>query len=222
MGWDYPLDTQLLRQVIHQVCTAYPQPDSRVRLDVLAQPAPALPGSKTSRLTVALSPFPPYPPQIYTQGVEVGLVDRLRRNQPMIKDARFEIERRPYQTDKYHEQLLVDEAGRLLEGMTSNFYGVRDGVLYTAGEGALEGIAQRIVLEQADILGISVRREAIHLDDIATLDEAALSSSSRALVPIIKIEEQVIGNGRPGPITHQILTAYRAFLSHEIRPALPQ
>ncbi len=220
MGWDYPLDTQLIRRVIHEVCTAYPQPDSRVRLDVLAEPPPGRPGMKRSRMTIALSPFPPYPQEIYTQGVEVGLVDRLRRDRPKIKDARFVIERRPYQTTEYHEQLLVDENGYLLEGMTSNFYAVRNGTLYTAGEGILEGIAQKIILQQAEVLGIPVRLEAVHVDDIPMLDEAALSSSSRALVPVVKIGERVIGDGRPGPITRQILAAYLTFLSREIRPAI--
>ena len=221
MGWDYPLDKQLLRQVIHQLCTAYPQQNSRVRLDVLARPPPVPPGSKTGRLTLALSPFPPPPPEIYTQGVEVGLVEQLHRDKPLIKDARFVLQRRPFQSDQYYEQLLLGDDGRLLEGLTSNFYGIRDGILYTAGKGILEGIARRIILQQAEALNIPVRLEAIHINEIARLDEAALSSASRALVPIVKIGDQIIGIGRPGPLTRQILDAYRAFLTHQIRPAIP-
>lgn len=217
-GWDYPLNKRLIRQVLHEICTAYPQENSRVRLDVLAEP---LEGSG-SRLTVALSPFPPYPPEIYTDGVEVGLVDKLHRDQPLIKDARFVLERRPYQSDKYHEQLLVDENGRILEGMTSNFYGVRNGVLYTAGAGVLEGVARRIVLQQAEALGIPVQFEAVPVAEIGGLDEAALSSASRALVPVVSIGGQVIGDGRPGPSTTQILAAYQAFLKQEIRPAISE
>lgn len=220
IGWDYPLDKQVIRQVIHQVCTAYPQENSRVRLDVLAEPPPVPPGGKTSRLTLALAPFPPPPPEIYTQGVEVGLADDLRRDKPLIKDARFVLQRRPYQTDQYYERLLLDEDGRLLEGTTSNFYGIRDGILYTAGEGVLEGIGRQIVLQQAEALGIPVRLEAVHIQEIAVLDEAALSSSSRALIPVVKIGDEVIGNGRPGPLTRQLLEAYRAFLTREIRPAI--
>ncbi|MFZ0547590.1 MAG: aminotransferase class IV [Candidatus Promineifilaceae bacterium] len=224
MGWDYPLDQHHLRQVIHQLCTAYPQQNSqgnsRVRLDVLAEPPTTPPGSETSRLTIALSPFPSVPPELYTQGVEVGFADHLHRDRPLIKDAHFVLQRRSYQSGSYYEQLLIDENGNILEGMTSNFYGIRDGVLYTAGAGVLEGVARRIVLQQAEKLGIPVRLEAIHINDIANLNEAALSSSSRALVPIVKIGGQIIGNGRPGPITRQILEAYRAFLTREIRPAI--
>jgi branched-chain amino acid aminotransferase len=219
MGWNYPLDRQLIRQVLHRVCTAYPQENSRVRLDVLAE---APPGANGSRLTIALSPFPPYPPEIYTAGVEVGLVDHLHRDKPQMKDARFVLRRRPFQSGKYHEQLLVDDDGRILEGMTSNFYGVRGSILFTAGEGVLEGIARRIVLQQAGILGIPVRYEAIHIQDLAGLDEAAISSASRALVPVVKIDGQVINDGRPGPITTIILKAYRAFMAREIRPAIPE
>lgn len=218
MGWDYPLDNQLIRQVMHEVCTAYPQENSRVRLDVLGAPPPG----SSSRLTIALSPFPPYPPEIYTKGVQVGLVDQLHREQPLIKDARFVLQRRPFQSNQYHEQILVDSNGRLLEGLTSNFYGVRSGALYTAGEGILEGVARRIVLRQAKALGIPVKLEAIQVEEIPLLDEAALSSASRALVPIMQIAGEVIGDGRPGPITTQILNAYRTFVAQEIRPAISQ
>jgi branched-subunit amino acid aminotransferase/4-amino-4-deoxychorismate lyase len=76
-------------------------------------------------------------------------------------------------------------------------------------------------LQQAEALGIPVRLDPVHINDIGRLDEAALSSASRALVPIVKIDGQIIGNGRPGPLTNKILEAYRTFLAREIRPAIP-
>jgi len=54
---------------------------------------------------------------------------------------------------------------------------------------------------------------------LARLDEAALSSSSRAIIPIVQIGEQTIGNGRPGPITAQLLAAYNAYVKQAIQPA---
>jgi branched-chain amino acid aminotransferase len=220
MGWDYDLDRPLLRQMLHQLCTAYPLPDSRVRLDVLAEPISIPEMGISSRLTLALSPFPPIPPEIYEQGVEVGLADELRREKPLIKDANFVLQRRPFLSAGVYEQLLIDEEGHLLEGMTSNLYGVRDGVLWTAGTGVLEGVARRIVLQQAEALNIPVRLEAIKVEEIETLDEAALSSASRALVPVVRIGGEMIGDGRSGPITRRLLEGYRAFLGREIRAAV--
>ena len=62
--------------------------------------------------------------------------------------------------------------------------------------------------------------QPVHVDQIASLDEAGLCSSSRALIPIVKIGEQVVGNGRPGPICQRILAAYREYVGGEVKTAV--
>ncbi len=219
LNWDYHLDECHLRQALHEVCTAYPYPNARVRFDVLAE-APLYLGTD-SRLLIGLMPFYGVPETYYQNGVKVDLAADLHRANPLAKMAEFAQTRRQYSSNAtVYEYLLIDEAGCLLEGMGSNFYAVRDGILYTAGSGVLEGITRKIILQQTESLGIPVVLEAIHKDEIGSLDEAALSSSSRALLPVVAIGEQVIGNGRPGPICQQILTAYNSFVSQTIQTAI--
>jgi len=114
---------------------------------------------------------------------------------------------------------MLDEDGYILEGTTSNFYAVRDGVLWTAGQGVLEGVARRLVLEVIANLELPLRLDPVHINNISELDEAALSSSSRAIIPIIQIDGQGIGSGRPGPITRRLLRAYQEVVAQVIRPA---
>jgi branched-chain amino acid aminotransferase len=220
LGNDCQLDRPTLRLALHQVCTAFPGPEARVRLDLLAEPALSL--GSNSRLLIALAPFTPLPEDLYRMGVRVGLVSRLRRVTPLAKEAAFIAERRPFleRDDQAYEQLLLDDHGYVLEGATSNFYAVHEGVLRTAGQGVLEGIARKIVLEQAVRQGIPVSFSPIHQDEIGKIDEAALSSASRALVPIVNIAGQVVGSGRPGPVTEKLLQAYRTYVAQEIRPAV--
>ena len=97
---------------------------------------------------------------------------------------------------------------------------MRDGVVHTAGEGVLEGITREIVLKLVTDMGIPLRLEPIAADEIGTLDEAALSGSSRAFLPVVSIAGQTVGDGRPGPITRRVLDAYNAFVTRNIRPAL--
>ena len=120
-----------------------------------------------------------------------------------------------------YEYLLLDSAGRILEGTGTNFWGVRDGVVYTAGEGVLEGITREILLQIISELGIPLRLEAVSAAESATLDEAALSGSSRAFLPVIEIAGQTIGDGRPGPLTGRILAAYNAFVADNVKVAAP-
>jgi branched-chain amino acid aminotransferase len=119
-----------------------------------------------------------------------------------------------------YEYLLLDSAGRILEGTGTNFWAVRDGVVYTAGEGVLEGITREILLQLIGELGISLRLEAVDSGDIASLDEAALSGSSRALLPVVTIDGQTVGDGRPGPIMRRLLAAYNAFVAESVRTAI--
>jgi hypothetical protein len=128
----------------------------------------------------------------------------------------------PISQSPIYEHLLLSESGYILEGTGTNFYGVREGVVWTAGEGVLEGITRRIILSLLPELDIPLRLEAVHVDDIGRLDEAALSGSSRALLPIVEIAGQKVGDGRPGPISRRILAAYQDFVAKNIRPAVNQ
>lgn len=220
LGWDYQLDETLLRQTLHQVCSAYLGANMRVRFDVLAEPASHL--RSDSRVLVALMPFSPPPPELYEHGVAVDFAPDLVRNQPLAKTAGFAQRRRRYPLGQsgVYEYLMLDENGRLLEGTGTNFYGVREGIVYTAGEGVLEGITRQIVLDLLPEIDIPVRLQGITKDEIESLDEAFLSGSSRAILPVVNIAGRQIGNGTPGAIGRRLLMAYNDFVARSIRTAV--
>lgn len=222
LGWTYQLDEVLLRNGLHQACSAYPGEDMRVRFDVLAEPATSL--GSDSRLLIALMPFSPPPPALYENGVAVDIASDLSRNRPLIKAATFAQRRRRYpmgQADVY-EYLMMDENGRLLEGTGTNFYGVRDGVVYTAGEGVLEGITRKIILDLLTEIGIPVHLKAVVGKEVGSLDEAFLTGSSRAVLPVISIAGEQIGNGHPGAIGRRLLIAYNDFVARSIKTAVDE
>jgi branched-chain amino acid aminotransferase len=220
LGWKYRLDDQRLRRALHQVCSAYPAANARVRIDILAR-AIETPGGRTREL-IGLFPFKPIPDALYESGVRVAIASQLSRANPRAKQAQFAQERRPF-LDSHpgaYECLLLDQDGYILEGTTSNFYAVKAGVLWTAGEGVLEGVTRRIVLNVAREAGIPVRLQAVHIDEVERLDECALSSSSRAIVPIVEIDGRTVAGGRPGPVTRRLLAAYNTYVASAIAPAI--
>jgi branched-chain amino acid aminotransferase len=222
LGWDESLlDEAALRRALHEVCTAYPEPEARVRFDFLAGPALSL--GTDSRLLLAIMPFTPPPSELYEQGVSLGIARGLGRKRPLLKTAAFAQQRRAYSQQNNgdcYEYLLLDEQGYILEGTGSNFYAVRDGVLYTAESGILAGITRRIILDLLPQLSISLRLEPVHINDIGQLDEAAMSSSSRALLPVVAIEGKKVGNGRPGPISRRILAAFNEYVAGVVETAV--
>ena len=102
----------------------------------------------------------------------------------------------------------------------SNFWAVRDGEVWTAGEGMLEGVTRKIILALLPELHIPVRLAAVRQDEVPELDEAAISGSSRALVPVVAIGGQQVGDGRPGPIFRRILDAYQEYVAGAVKTAV--
>jgi branched-subunit amino acid aminotransferase/4-amino-4-deoxychorismate lyase len=220
LGWDFQLNRKALRQALHRVCTGYKQLDARVRIDVLA--AGEIQLATSSRVLISLSPYVTIPDSVYQNGVQVRIEAAIPRSQPEVKKAEFAVTRRKYleRDPSRYECLIVDSNRHIVEGTTSNFYGVRDGILWTAGSGVLEGIARMIILKLAGDAHIPVRLDPISVDDLVTLSESALSSASRGLVPIVQIGNQAIGDGLPGPITRKLIEAYRAYVVREITTAI--
>jgi len=219
LGWDYSFDQARMRRALDLICRRGTG-DRRIRIDVLAAPASAY--GTDSRELIACMPFTPPPESLYTQGALTETCSAIQRVDPKAKTADFSLRRRAYASADaaIHEQLLVDSQGRILEGFSSNFYAVGEGRLYTADEGVLDGTVRAIVLELAAHAGVPVVLEAVPLEALRDIQEAAISSSSRGLMPVVRINGRIIGNGRPGPVIKALMRSYRDYLRAQVKPAL--
>lgn len=109
------------------------------------------------------------------------------------------------------EALFVDPLERVLEGATSNVFGVSGNVLVTPPEelGILAGITRAHLLSLAPSLGLQVEVRAIHVGELRGFDELFISSSIRELLPVVRVDEARVGDGRPGPVAARLLAAFR-------------
>ncbi len=219
LGWDYCFDQARMRKALDRICRQGGAGDKRIHIDVLAAPASVY--ASDSRELIACLPFVPPDESLYSQGAETVICAAIERGDPRVKAAEFSVRRRSYaSTDAaIHEQLLVDPRNRILEGFSSNFYAVRDGRLYTAA-GVLDGTVRAIVLKLAARIGVSIVHEAVPVQALGEFQEAAISSSSRGLMPVVKIDDQTIGNGRPGPVIKNLMQHYEAYIDQAIQPAV--
>jgi branched-chain amino acid aminotransferase len=160
-------------------------------------------------------------PEVMAAGVRLGLCS-LRRATPLIKTTDFVRKRRTcFELDpEAYEHLMVDENGFVLEGTSSNFFGVRAGRLVTAGRGVLEGITRRTILELGHEIGLECSLVGIRVTELGELDESFISSSTREIVPAIQVAKVQIGDGRPGPVTRALQVAFRAYADANAEPAV--
>ena len=180
--------------------------ESRVRLVISASDSPGT-------VYVILEPFHPLAETIYKNGVHV-ICRPLERATPRLKSTTF-IERSQPARQLVHGdtfEVLLMRNGRILEGMTSNFFYVKDGILGTARKDILLGVTRRTVLRVARGSGLEIRYRALKREQVLALDEAFITSSSRGIVPVVQIDDVSVGEGVPGPVAKNLLERYNAYV----------
>ncbi len=198
------LDRARLRQTLRQMILDSGFGDVRFRITVGAD-AP-------DECIITLEPFTPPPATLIEHGVVCVTMPNSARQNPLVKSTEWMHQRDDIKQADAYETLLLDNHQHILEGTSSNFYAIRANTLYTAGEGILGGIARAIVLDVAPSI-IPVELTPISLDDIPHIHEAFITSSSRGIIPVVKIDNHTIGDGRVGKITTDLREAYQAWVN---------
>jgi branched-chain amino acid aminotransferase len=119
------------------------------------------------------------------------------------------------------EAVLLDGGGHLTEGTASNLFLVVMDRLLTppAPAGGLPGITREAVVELARAAGIEVGEERLPAGLLAEAQEAFLTNTSWGVLPVVQADEQRIGEGTPGPVTRDLMTAYRDLVTRECAAA---
>jgi branched-chain amino acid aminotransferase len=116
-----------------------------------------------------------------------------------------------------HEGLMLGNDGAILEGLSSNFFAVREGVLRTEADRVLPGLTRALVLALArERLPVELR--PIATGELASVAESFLTSTSRGVLPVVRIDGCAVGAGRPGPITLELMQALELRIASETEP----
>ena len=110
--------------------------------------------------------------------------------------------------NKYETVILLDFDGNVTEGPGFNVFAIKDGVLITPDRGVLAGVSRKTVLEIADYLGIGASIRPLSVDELLAADEVFLSSSGGGVIPIVRVNETIYGNGVKGPISVRLNETY--------------
>lgn len=167
-----------------------------------------------------------FPKEIYEKGIEV-IISSVRASYgdvlpPQIKSlnylshilAKWEATRAGVP-----EAILLSREGYVTEGSAENIFIVKDKCLITPPSwvGILEGITREAVLEIAwDIEEVEdIIEDVFTRYDLYVADECFLCGTAAEVVPVVKVDGRVIGDGKPGPITREIMKRFRELVSKE-------
>jgi branched-chain amino acid aminotransferase len=104
--------------------------------------------------------------------------------------------------------VLVDSAGNVTEGPGFNLFMVRDGRVVTPPRGVLHGITRRTALELCAELGVPTDQVLLSTDAVRAAEEVFITSTSGGIMPVTRIDDRPVGDGRPGPITQRLIALY--------------
>ncbi|GIW73242.1 MAG: branched chain amino acid aminotransferase [Planctomycetota bacterium] len=166
-----------------------------------------------------VKPLEPWPARYYDEGIAVRVVSVVRNEpgsvDPAIKTGNYLnsvlalIEARRAGAD---EAVMLNAHGQLTESTTSNVFLVKDGEVITPAlsSGILSGITRAAVLRLCREQGIPRRETVLTAGALYAADEAFLTSTTRGIMPIAKVDGHPIGAGRPGPLTCRLRAAFAA------------
>ena len=190
--------------------------------DLAATPEPTV--------VIMVKPFEPLPPEHYTNGMRLALVDTLRNHprsvNPLIKANNLlnnALAMRAAQRVGGEEALMCNYRGEITECAMSNFFLVRGGAVLTppSDAGMLEGVTRALVFELGQELGIDVRETTLLPKDLDTADEMFITSTTRGISPVVNVDGRAVGTGTPGPITQRLIERYETRAEEMTMPTPP-
>jgi branched-chain amino acid aminotransferase len=159
-----------------------------------------------------------YPPEFYERGMEIVTVPTTRNLHsalnPAIKSLNYLnniLAKIEANNAGCEEAIMLNAEGFVSECTGDNIFIVKEGCLLTPplSAGALYGITRQVVMELAAQSGLKVSEPNLSRHDLFNADECFLTGTGAELVPIVKIDGRVIGTGKPGRITGELVAQYR-------------
>ena len=215
-----------LREWVEAALDAAHSPDASVRLTVSRGVAPGgvtAPADPTPTVVVTVAPPPAFGSAIYGAGLRASVASGRRNEFSMtaglktlayIDSVAAMIEARNAGAD---EVLFLDTRGHCSEASASNLFAVINGRLTTPPTScaALPGITRDAVIELAGQMDRPVDERSFDLRELEGATEAFLTSSLRGIAPLVEVDGKALGDGRPGPVTRHVTTAYADLVSRE-------
>lgn len=230
LGLTCPLDASGMESALYETIQANGLREARVRLTVSAGEGEAAPEPFPTTPTVLITtrPFIPLPESAYQQGYSaIVAATRSNSTSPLcgVKSCNylnFLLARRQARESGSQEALLLNERGHLSEGTFTNLFLVKDGTLITPdlASGPLPGVTRGVVLELSGKtgLGVAVAERPVAYAELASADEAFLTSSILEVMPLIRVDGHPVADGQPGQLTRRLMAAYREAVSRETVP----
>ena len=219
IGMQAPLSDVQWDEIFARLLSASPEADQAIYLQVTRGVAPTrdhrFPKAPTPTVMAMAKPMKVRDPAIAREGVAAVVREDIRWLRCDIKSTALlaAVMLRQEADEAGAEEAILIRDGLALEGSTSNLFIVLDGVLVTPPKGQLllPGITRDLVLELAERAGLASREADVPVAALRNAEEVWITSSTREVMPVTRLDGQLIGSGKPGAAWQRIDDQYQAF-----------
>ena len=169
-------------------------------------------------IAIVVRPLPEFPKSLYQEGAVASFVSNKRASpgnlNPKIKSSNLLnnlMALRAAHARNAYEALMLNAKEEVCEGSMTNVFTVEKDTIRTPplSAGILEGITRELVIEIARMHGYKLIEETILPRELLASDEVFITASSREIVPIVQVDDAVIANRQPGPVTKKLISFYK-------------
>ena len=203
--------------LIEQVVAGHPADDQMAYLQVtrgVARRGHAFPADVTPTVFIMTNPIVLPSAAVRATGVQCVSMEDRRWLRCEIKSISLlgNVLAAQHAVDHDATESIQFRDGFLTEASSSNVWVVKDGVLMGPPKDnlILEGIRYGLIEELCAAGGIPLQARRITREEVFGADEVLLSSATKEVLPVTRLDGQPIGNGKPGPIYDALYAAYQA------------
>jgi len=171
--------------------------------------------SKKPTFFIIVEPPHYYPKEVFEKGIKLITLN-YRREFPGIKTINYlwAISQWGNALKEKAGEILYVHQGKVLEATTSNFFMVKNGVLFTPQNDILPGITKKVVIGLAKKNKIKVQEKNLSLKEVLRADECFITATDKEIMPVVKIDNRLIGKGKVGSQTKRLMELFKNLLKN--------
>jgi branched-chain amino acid aminotransferase len=157
-----------------------------------------------------------YPEELYRNGMAIMTVPTVRNHSealnPQLKSLNYLnniLAKIEANNAGFNEAIMMDTQGYVAECTGDNIFIVKNGVLLTPLTGRLKGITRDMVLELAESNDIKSRETFLTRHEVYNADECFLTGTAAEIIPVVKVDGRLIGDGKPGRFTQKLIQQFK-------------
>jgi branched-chain amino acid aminotransferase len=208
-----PWSLKQLEKIIYQTLKKNNLAEANIKILVTGGVSPdQITPAKLPTLAVLVYPPAVYPSSFYQKGIAVVTVP-FGRAYPGAKTINYIpaiIALAQAKRKRAIEALYTNEKKEVLEGTTTSFFVFKRHTLITPKDEVLLGITRQVVLSLARTI-FQIELRPIKYQELKSIDEAFICASNKEIMPVVKVDNIVVGNGRVGTNTRRIMALFKKY-----------